>query len=147
MTEFEGYKSPRHVSYSFLSNDWYPEGLKELFENYREEFRETVEEPSIEEDFWVVGDVNSRVDLHRLGELISDETTEIDVALADMELEAKDVNGTIRYEGYLPGEGAGRIRASFEVSDPELEEEVRKYVEDNFDSFLGLDTGYNPLRP
>jgi hypothetical protein len=64
-----------------------------------------------------------------------------------MDLNAEGVEREIRYEGHLPGECAGRIKASFEVSDPELEEDVRRYVEDNFNSYVGLDMGYNPLRP
>lgn len=146
MTEFEGYKSPRHARYGFLSIDWHPEGVHDLFETYREDFRGTVDDTFVEEDFWIVGDQTGNVSLYQLGELVSDEETDIDVAIAEMELEAEGVEGSIRYEGHLPGEGAGRIKASFEVSDPQLEEDVRRYVEGNFNSFIGLDTGYNPVQ-
>ncbi len=145
MTEFKGYRSPRRPEFLFLSRDWRPHEIYENFRRYEEEFEELVGETEVEEDFYIVGERNGRIGFDEFQDLAY--AGDIDVAIADMELEAEEVNGKIHYEGRLPGEGAGRIKASFEVTDPELEEDVRRYVEDNFNSFLGLDTGYNPLRP
>lgn len=145
MTEISGYKAPRRPEFLFLSNDWHPHEIYENFQEYAQDFGEIVDDPEIDESFYIVGEVNGRLDFDDFEELAY--AGDIDVAIADMELKAEGVRGNIRYEGHLPGEGAGRIKASFEVEDPELEEETEEYVSRHFDSFLGIDTGYNPLSP
>lgn len=146
MTEFSGYKAPRRPEMLFLTNDWYPHEIYENFREYEEDFRETVDSNvNVDERFLVVGETNGALDFDEFQEYAY--SGEIDVAIADMELEGEDVEGSIRYEGHLPGEGAGRIKASFEVEgDPELKEDVDQYVSRHFNSFLGMDLGYNPLR-
>jgi len=145
MTEFKGYKAPRRPEFLFLSNDWHPHEIYESFREYDQDFRDTVEDPEIDENFYVAGETNGRLDFDKFREMAY--AGDIDVALADMELETEGVSGKIRYESHLPGEGPGRIKASFQVENPELEEEIEKYVSRHFNSFLGIDTGYNPLRP
>lgn len=145
MTEFSGYRSPRRPEYLFLSNDWSSRELYENFSKYREDFEETTDrDVDIDESFWTVGRRNTVMDLQEFGKHIYDR--DFNVPLAEMELEAEGVEGNIRYEGHLPGEGAARIEASFEVEDPALEEEVEEYVSRHFNSFLGMDLGFNPVR-
>lgn len=144
MTEISGYKAPRRPEFLFLSNDWHPHEIYENFRQYEQDFHEIFEDADVDEDFYVVGERNGRLDFEEFQGLAY--AGDIDVAIADMDLEAQGVEGSIRYEGHLPGEGAGRIKASFEVDDPELEQEVEDYVSRHFDSFLGLDIGYNPVR-
>lgn len=144
MTEISGYKASRRPEFFFLSTDWSPQEIYRNFREYEQDFKEIMENPVIEEDFYIHGEKNGRVDLEMFQELSY--AGDITLALADMKLEAENVEGEINYESALPGEGPGRIEASFEVEDPELEEEIEEYVSKHFDSFLGLDIGYNPLR-
>ncbi|MFB6175240.1 MAG: hypothetical protein ABEJ87_04655 [Candidatus Nanohalobium sp.] len=144
MTEFSGYRSPRRPEFLFLSNDWRSHEIYESFHRYEQDFLEIVDDATVNEDFYVVGERNGRIGFDEFQGLAY--AGDIDVAIADMELEAEGINGEIRYETHLPGEGAARIKASFEVNDPELEREVEEYVSKHFDSFLGLDTGYNPVQ-
>lgn len=144
MTEISGYKAPRRPEFLFLSNDWHPQEVYQNFREYEQDFRDIVGDAEIDENFYVHGEKDGRVGFEEFRDLAY--AGDATVALADMELEAKDVEGKIRYERALPGEGAGRIEASFEVEDPELEQEIEEYVSRHFDSFLGLDIGYNPVR-
>jgi len=145
MTEFTGYKAPRRPELFFLSKDWRPQEIYENFREYEQDFRDIVEDAEIDEDFYVLGEENGRLGFDEFQELAY--AGDITLALADMKLQGENVEGDIHYERALRGEGAGRIEASFEVEDPELEGEIEDYVSRHFDSFLGLDTGYNPLKP
>lgn len=148
MTEFKGYRSPRRPEYFFLSKDWSPRELHDNFKQYREDFEDTIanldREVNVDESFWTVGHRDTVMDLEELQKYSY--AGNIDVALGEMQIEAEGVEGEIRYETHLPGEGAARIQAFFNVDDPELEEEVENYVSRHFNSFLGMDLGFNPVR-
>jgi hypothetical protein len=144
MTEISGYKASRRPEFLFLSNDWRPQEVYSNFREYEQDFRDIVEDAEVDENFYVNGEKDGRVGFEEFQQLAY--AGDITLALADMTLEGEDIEGEIRYKSYLPGEGAGWIEASFEVEDPELEEDIEDYVSRHFDSFLGLDIGYNPAR-
>lgn len=144
MTVISGYKAPRRPEYLFLSTDWRPQEIYENFRTYEQEFRDIIEGVEVDEEFYVVGEQDGRVNFDEFQELAY--AGDIEVSIVEIDIEGEEVEGNIRYETGLPMEDAGRIEASFEVSDPELEEEIEEYVSEHFDSFLGLDLGYNPVR-
>lgn len=143
MTEVSGYKASRRPGLLFLSNDWRPQEIYTNFRDYEQDFRDIVQDAEVDEDFYIHGEKSGRVNFEEFRELAY--AGDITLAIADMELEGEHVDGNIRYETSLPGEGSAKINASFEVEDPELEEEINNYVSKHFDSFLGLDVGYNPV--
>lgn len=144
MTDISGYKAPRRPGFLFLSKDWHPQQIYNNFREYEQDFRDIVEDADVDENFYVHGEKEGRIGFEEFRDLAY--AGDITLALASMELEGEDVEGEINYERALPSEGAGRIEASFEVEDPELEEDIEDYVSRHFDSFLGLDLGYNPVR-
>lgn len=144
MTEISGYKAPRRPEFLFLSKDWHPQEVYSNFRDYEQDFREIVEDAEVDESFFVHGEKKGNVGFDEFRDLAY--AGDITLAIANMELEGEGVEGEISYRTALRGEGAGRIEASFDVEDPELEEEIDDYVSQHFDSFLGLDTGYNPVQ-
>ncbi|MFB6115434.1 MAG: hypothetical protein ABEK04_04005 [Candidatus Nanohalobium sp.] len=144
MTEFSGYKAPRRPEYLFLSTDWTAKDIYRSFRDYEEQLSDILENVEIDEEFYVVGEKNGRVGFDELRELAF--AGDIDVSIANMDIRAEGLEGDIEYRGRIRLESPGRIEASFEVSDPELEDEIEEYISEHFDSFLGLDLGYNPVR-
>lgn len=144
MTEISGYKAPRRPGFLFLSKDWHSQEIYNNFREYEQEFKDIVEEVDIDESFYVHGEREGNVDFEEFRELAY--AGDIVLSIANMEIEGEGVEGEINYKKALRGEGAGRIEASFEVDDPELEKDIEDYVSQHFDSFLGLDLGYNPAR-
>jgi len=96
MTEISGYKAPRRPEFLFLSNDWHPHEIYENFREYAQDFEEIVEDPEIDENFYVVGERNGNVGFEEFQSLAY--AGDIDVAIADMDLEAEGISGNIRYE-------------------------------------------------